>query len=200
MLDGQNTQLPAPRVSVVTDPDLGGKKPYLMERSWYRFFANLYNYFVNLPYGSFYNTGVHSATANTPTAVTYDSSANTRHTSIGTPTSRIVFDADGLTTITFSLQLSNSSATADDVYVWLRKNGVDVPYTASAITVPGKHGSVDGTAILTVNFHETYGPGDYLELYWLTVNGTTTLATIPASVSPAIPASPSVVLTVSQII
>lgn len=193
MLDGQNTQLPAPRVPVV-----GGDA--LMERSWYRFFANFYNYFVDLPYGSFYNTGVHSATANTPTAVTFDSSTATRHTSIGTPTSRIVFDADGLTTVTFSIQFTNPATAEDRVYVWLRKNGVDVPYTASAATVPKKHGSEDGSAIMTVNFYETYGPGDYLELYWLTVNGTSQMTTIPASVSPAIPASPSVVLTVSQII
>ena len=194
MLDNQNTQLPAPRVPVV------GKNDQLMERSWYRFFTNFYNYFLGLPYGSFYNTGVHTATANTPTAVTFDTSADTRHTYIGTPTSRIVFDADGLTTVTFSIQFSNSSATEDDVYVWLRKNGVDVPYTASTITVPKKHGSVDGAAIMTVNFHADYGPNDYLELYWLTVNGTTSMTTIPATTSPDKPASPSVVLTVSQII
>lgn len=194
MLNNQNTQLPAPRVPVVD------KIGQLMERSWYRFFSNLYNYFINLPYGTFYDTGVQSAAANTPTAITFDTSANTRHTSIGTPASRVMFDADGLTTVTFSIQFSNSDAAEDDVYVWLRKNGVDVPYTSSAITVPKKHGSVDGTAIMTVNFHETYGPGDYLELYWLTVNGTTSITTIPETLSPAKPASPSVVLTVSQII
>jgi len=194
MLDTQNTQLPAPRVPVVD------KIGQLMERSWYRFFSNLYNYFISLPYGSFYNTGVHTAAANTPTAITFDSSANTRNTSIGTPASRVVFSADGLTTVTFSIQFSNSSTSEDDVFVWLRKNGVDVPYTSSAVTVPKKHGPVDGTAILAANFYEVYGPGDYLELYWLTVNGTTSMTTIPATTSPAKPASPSVVLTVSQII
>jgi hypothetical protein len=193
MLDTQNTQLPAPRVPVV------GKLDQLMERSWYRFFSNLYNYFINLPYGSFYDTTTQSASANTPTAITFNSSADTRHTSISS-SSRILFDADGLTTVTFSIQFVNPDSAEDDVYVWLRKNGVDVAYTASAVTVPKKHGSVDGTALMTVNFHETYGPGDYLELYWLTVNGTSTIATIPASLSPARPASPGVVLTVSQII
>lgn len=193
MLDQQNTQLPAPRVPVVGD---GG----LMARSWYRFFANLYNYFVNLPYGSFYNTSTHTAAANTPTAITFDTAVHTLHTSIGTPASRIVFDADGLTTITFSIQFTNPAASEDDVFVWLRKNGVDVPYTASSATVPKKHGSVDGATLMTVNFHEVYGPGDYLELYWLTINGTSQMTTIPASVSPAVPASPSVVLTVSQVL
>lgn len=194
MLDNQNTQLPAPRVPVVD------KVGQLMERSWYRFFTNFYNYFVSLPYGTFYDTTTQTATANTPTAVTFDTSANLRHTYIGTPTSRVYFDADGLTTITFSIQLTNSAASDDDVYVWLRKNGVDVPYTSSAVTVPKKHGAIDGAAIMTVNFHETYNPGDYLELYWLTVNGTSSITTIPETVSPAKPASPGIVLTVSQII
>lgn len=194
MLDNQNTQLPAPRVPVVD------KVGQLMERSWYRFFTNFYNYFVSLPYGTFYDTTTQTATANTPTAITFNTSADLRHTRIGTPTSRVYFDADGLTTVTFSVQLTNSSASDDDVYVWLRKNGVDVPYTSSAVTVPKKHGATYGAAIMTVNFHAVYNPGDYLELYWLTVNGTSSIATIPATVSPAKPASPGIVLTVSQII
>ena len=194
MLDQQNTQLPAPRVPVVD------KIGQLMERSWYRFFSNLYNYFLNLPFGSFYDTTTQTAAANTPTAILFNNSADLRHTYIGAPASRIVFDADGLTSITFSIQFTNSSASEDDVYVWLRKNGVDVPYTASVVTVPKKHGSLDGAILMTVNFHDTYNPGDYLELYWMTVNGTSSITTIPASVSPARPASPGVVLTVSQII
>lgn len=193
MLDTQNVQVPAPRVPVVD----GAR---LMERSWYRFFSNLYNYFVDLPYGAFYDTTIQSASANTPTAITFNNTSSARHTSISTPTSRILFAADGLTSVTFSLQLSNSAASEDDVSVWLRKNGVDVPYTGSVITVPKKHGSLDGTAILTVNFYENFNPGDYLQLYWLTVGGTTQIKTIPATSSPAVPASPGAVLTVSQII
>jgi len=194
MLDGQNTQLPAPRVPVVD------KVGQLMERSWYRFFSNFYNYFVDLPYGTFYDTTTQTAAANTPTAITFNTSTGTKHVLVGTPSSRIVFDADGLTTVTFSIQFTNSAAAEDDVYAWLRKNGVDVPYTASAATVPKKHGSSDGAAIMTVNFHEVFNPGDYLELYWLTTNGTSIIQTIPATTSPAKPASPGIVLTVSQII
>lgn len=199
MLDQQNTQLPAPRVAVVSQD--AEKFGYIMERPWYRFFSNFYNYFTSLPYGSFADTTTQTAAANTPTAIKINTTSVARHTYVGIPTSRIVFDADGLTSITFSLQLSNPSNTSeDDVYVWLRKNGVDVPYTSSAITVAKSHGGVDGTAILTVNFFETFAPGDYFELYWLTTTGASQIKTIAASTSPARPASPGVVLTVSQII
>ena len=171
-----------------------------MERSWYRFFTNLYNYFISLPYGSFSDTTNQTAAANTPKAITFNTTGVTRNTTVGTPTSRIVFNAEGLTTVTASLQFTNATATEDAVYVWLRKNGVDTAATASTITVPKKVGAVDGAAILTVNFFEQYAAGDYLELYWLTVSGSAQLTTIAATTSPAKPASPSVVLTVSQII
>lgn len=194
MLDAANTRIPSSRVPVVDEVG------QLMERSWYRFFTNLYNYFLTLPYGSFSDTTTQTAAANTPTAITFNTTGVTRNTTVGTPTSRIVFNAEGLTTITFSLQFTNPTATEDAVYVWLRKNGVDTAATASTVTVPKKHGSIDGAAIMTVNFFEQYSAGDYLELYWLTVSGLSQIQTIPATTSPAKPASPSVVLTVSQII
>ena len=194
MLDNQNIQIPASRVPVTSATD------ELMERPWYRFFSNFYYYFINLPFGAFYCKTNQSALANTPTAIVFDSHNTLRNTSIGTPASRIVFSADGITTVTFSLQFTNTDATEDDVYVWLRKNGVDVPDTASSTSVPKKHGSTNGAAIMTVNFHENYSAGDYLEVYWLTVTGTSSITTIPATISPAKPASPGAVLTVSQII
>jgi hypothetical protein len=171
-----------------------------MERSWYRFFTNLYNYFLTLPYGTFSDTTNQTAAANTPTAIMFNTTGVTRNTSVGTPTSRIVFNAGGLTTVTFSIQLTNPSASEDDAYVWLRKNGADAAATSSVITVPKKHGAIDGAAILTVNFYQEYEAGDYLELYWLTVGGTSQITTIAATTSPAKPASPGVVLTVSQIV
>ena len=194
MLDAASTRIPSSRVPVVDS--LG----QLMERSWYRFFTNLYNYFLTLPYGTFSDTTNQTAAANTPTAIMFNTTGVTRNTSVGTPTSRIVFNAGGLTTVTFSIQLTNPSASEDDAYVWLRKNGADAAATSSVITVPKKHGAIDGAAILTVNFYQEYEAGDYLELYWLTVGGTSQITTIAATTSPAKPASPGVVLTVSQII
>jgi hypothetical protein len=194
MLDAANTQIPSSRVPVVD------KLGQLMERSWYRFFTNLYNYFISLPFGSFYDTTNQTAAANTPTAITFNSTGITRNIAVGTPTSRIVFNANGSVSLTFSLQFTNSSASEDDVYVWLRKNGADSAATASTITVPKKHGAIDGAAILTVNFFEEYEAGDYLQLYWLTVGGVSQLTTVAATTSPAKPASPSVVLTVGEII
>lgn len=192
MLD-TNTRIPSSR-----EPVSGQNS--VMTRPWFLFFSNLYNYFIDLPYGSFYDTTTQTAAANTPNAITFNATGTAHNVAVGTPTSRIVFSADGETTVTFSVQFTNSNASADDAFVWLRKNGVDLPFTSTAVTVPGRHGSIDGAIVMTVNFHENFGPGDYLELYWLTVAGTCSISTIAATTSPAKPASPGVVLTVSQII
>ena len=44
----------------------------------------------------------------------------------------------------FSLQLDNSGAQDANAIIWLRKNGVDYPDSAGTITVPGKHGLING--------------------------------------------------------
>lgn len=193
MLD-DNVRIPSSRVAVVEGVES------TMTRSWFLFLSNLYEYFVALPYGSFYDTGTQTAAANTSTAITFNSSGDKRNVSTGTPTSRIMFTVGGATSVTFSIQFTNSSATQDDVYAWIRKNGTDVPNTASAVTVPGKHGSIDGASLMTVNFHVIIAPGEYLEVYWLSINGTTKISTIGATSSPQKPASPGVVLTVSQVL
>lgn len=192
MLNNQNVQVPANRVPI---SGAGG----ITERSWYLFFSKFYRHFVDLPNGSFYDTTTQTAPANTPTAITFDSTSTAKNVSVAGG-SQITFAADGLTSVTFSIQFTNPSASEDDVFAWIRKNGADVANTASSVTVPKKHGATDGASLMTVNFFENYSAGDVLELAWLTVSGASKITTIPLSISPARPASPGVVLTISQIL
>lgn len=151
-------------------------------------------------YGAFHDTTAsQTAAANTPTAITYNATDYSNGISIGTPTSRVVVDTAGLYNIQFSIQLTNSDASIDDVAVWLRVNGNDVANTASWAAVPSKHAGIDGSLILALNIFYQFAANDYFELVWMTVNGTTSITTIPASgVAPVYPASPGVILTVSD--
>ena len=148
--------------------------------------------------GAFYDTTNQSATANTPTAITLNGTYITDNISIGSPTSRVVITNANTYSITFSLQLTNPDVASDRVYCWLRVNGTDVANSNSAVDVPGKHAGIDGSSVLAVNFFYTFTAGDYFELVWMTTNGTTSITTIPASVTPAYPAAPGVILTVSD--
>lgn len=150
-------------------------------------------------YGAFHDTTNQTAAANTPTAITYNSTDFSANISVGTPTSRIVVATAGLYNIQFSIQLANTSATIDDVAVWLRVNGTDVANSTSWVAMPTKHGAVNGQLILALNVFYQFAANDYFQLVWMTVNGTSSIETIAGSTgTPAYPASPGVILTVSD--
>ena len=150
-------------------------------------------------YGAFHDTTAsQTAAANTPTAITYNATDYSDGVSIGTPTSRVVINTAGLYNIQFSIQFTNS-AVIDDAVVWLRVNGNNIANTSSWGAVPAKHGGTNGSLIMALNIFYQFAANDYFELVWMTVNGTTSITTIPESlVAPIYPASPGVILTVSD--
>lgn len=151
-------------------------------------------------YGSFYDTTAQTAAAATATAITLNATDLSVGVARGTPTSRIVITNAGVYNLQFSLQLSNTSAQIDDVTVWLRQNGTDVPNSAGLDGVPNKHGAINGHIIIGWNYLLTAAANDYFELYWTTDSGASSIDTYPASaVAPIHPASPAVILTVQQV-
>lgn len=113
------------------------------------------------------------------------------------PDSRVYFANTGIYNIQFSMQLLNFTASEDNVTVWFKKNGTDIPATASVQQVNSKHGSGPGAAILALNFVEEFAANDYFQIYWASNTGNTVLATYPPGTSPTHPVSPSMILTVS---
>jgi hypothetical protein len=151
-------------------------------------------------YGAFHDTTTQTAAAATATAVTLNATDLSVGVAIGTPTSRVVIANAGVYNLQFSLQLSNTSAQIDDVTIWLRQNGVDVPNSAGLDGVSNKHGAINGHIIIGWNYLLTAAAGDYFELYWTTDSGASSINTYPASaVAPIHPASPAVILTVQQV-
>jgi hypothetical protein len=183
----RNRRLPAAREPITMD---GG----LVSRPWFRFFDE----FLNFGVGEFYDTTAQTVAADTPAAITFDSTSTEQYVSIGTPTSRIVIAAAGLYNIAFSLQFTNPQSSEDNVVVWLRVNGTNVADSASWITVPSKHGSLNGKALMALNLYYEFTAGDYFELMWLTEDGDASLSFVASSAS--YPRSPSAVLTVNQLL
>lgn len=150
--------------------------------------------FPRLFYGTFSSIANQFATeVNTPYAVQFDTTqiANGHH--IGPVASRIVAENSGLYNYKFSIQLVSTNSSSKDVYIWFRKNGVDIPDSASRKTITG-NGVFDVAAWdITVSML----PNDYFEIMWATTN-TTVNITAPATTS-FCPAIPSVLLTVSEI-
>ena len=144
-------------------------------------------------YGQFTKTTdqVPSA-ANTAQALTWDSSLIANGITIGAPTSRIVAANAGLYKFSVSLQLTSSSASVKNVWMWFRKNGVDVA-NSSLVT------SLDsGTAIRTPSrsFFFSLAAGDYIEIMFASDSTAITVDNIAATAFA--PAAPAALLSVNQ--
>jgi hypothetical protein len=115
----------------------------------------------------------------------------------GTNLTRITFANTGIYNLQFSSQFSNSDNTEQDVTIWLRKNGSDVAGSAGFVSVPKKHGSINGHIITSWNYLLDVVAGQYYELYWSTTDHTKVQMQFYAAGSPP-PSVASVILTVTQ--
>jgi len=145
-------------------------------------------------YGSFYDTTTQTAAViNTPYAMTFNNTQFSQGITRGTPTSRIFADTLNIYNIQFSAQIVNTSGGgAHRAWIWLRKNGVDVPDSATVIRIQGNNTE----AVAAWNFLLEMNQGDYFELMWAADNTGVQLQTFAAS--GFYPAVPSVILTVTN--
>jgi hypothetical protein len=108
---------------------------------------------------------------------------------------KVVYEFPGYYNIQFSAQLISFSNTIDNVTMWFKQNGVDIPNSAGIISIPTIHAGVAGAAIVSWNLVIPINAGDYVQLMMSSDSGNTVAATYPPGVSPAHPASPSIILT-----
>jgi hypothetical protein len=144
-------------------------------------------------YGSFYSTATQTATViNTAKEITFNTTDLSRGVYIGTPTSRVYVDTEGIYNFQTSIQLDSTVSTDQEFYLWFRKNGADVTNSASQVRIKGNNAEV----FLALNFFFNLKAGDYVELVFsVTDLGVQLLASGAVAPHPGIP---SVILTVSN--
>lgn len=134
--------------------------------------------------------------ATTALAIPYDTTDYSNQISIdSTDSSKIVFDVAGYYNIQFSLQLLNAKSSIDNVTLWFRQNGVDIPNTAGIATVPLGPGTTLGATIAAWNLVTPVNAGDYIQLMMASDSGDTVAGTYPPGTAPVHPASPAIILT-----
>jgi hypothetical protein len=147
-------------------------------------------------YGSFYDTTDQTAAAiNTGYPITLNTTVENNGVSIVSG-SRITVSAGGVYNIQFSAQLVNTTTSIHEVTMWLRLNGTNIAYSSGAVSVPNKHGGVNGQIIAAWNYVMTLAAGDYLQFYWQTPD---TAVYLERVVDGAAPISPSMIVTVTQV-
>jgi hypothetical protein len=153
-------------------------------------------------YGSFYDTtsGALSATdqaKRVAIAQTFESNG------ITVSDSKIVVSHAGTYELIYSIQYKSMDTNPRDIYIWLRKNGIDVPYSSSVFLINAKKGSGNNPAsqLITVTpFIATLTAGEYLEVYWNCDSTQVTVESFPnQEANPTVPITPSAIITVKQI-
>lgn len=144
--------------------------------------------------------GAQVATANTSTLLQLNTTTASNGVTLNTSTQQISVAVGGTYNFAFSAQLNNSTAGQTLAAIWFAVDGVDVPASASWATVASRENdSTPGSNIMAANIFLTLTSSSVVTMKWLTPDGHAALVTYPASVSPAYPAAPAIILTVNQV-
>ena len=151
--------------------------------------------FIRFPYGAFSSDQDQVTTANTATLMTLNTTDFSNEVSISS--SQITVVNAGIYNLQFSAQFQNTDTAFQDVYIWLKQNGVDIPGSTGFISVPNRHAGTDGHSIIGWNYFLSMAAGDHIEIYWSVPNVAVTIQHLNASGTPTKPSTQSVVATLS---
>ena len=162
--------------------------------------------YISTPYNQLIsNTDQVAGSLGTAYAVTYDTTDFPDGITI-TSGSRITFADTGVYNITYSIQFENSNNDTESVDIWLRYEGTDIAGTNSRFSMPPRKSSGDPSTLIAVTpiMVDVEADGDYVEIMWhpsdlgVTIQHYNAVTASPG-VTPAIPATPSVIVGVTFI-
>jgi hypothetical protein len=149
-------------------------------------------------YGSFYDTTQQAnAGISTWNFVSIGNTYSSNGVSIAS-TNRITFTYGGVYAINYDLQFKNTNTSIQNIDVWFRKNGVDIPNSNSGYNIVAKGTGPDGLLMASLQYIVTVNANDYIQILWNGNHAGIGLTTTAAQASPTIPVSPSVIVGVTQ--
>jgi len=151
--------------------------------------------YLRAPYGAFSSDQDQTATANTATLMTLNTTDFSNGVSI--TSSKITVVNSGIYNLQFSAQFQNTDTAFQDVYIWLQQNGVDIPGSTGFVSIPNRHAGTNGHTIVGWNYFLSMEASDYVEIYWSVPTTDVSIQHIAASGSPTKPSTQSVVATMS---
>lgn len=162
--------------------------------------------YVSTPYNQLIsNSDQSAASVATAYAVTLDVSEFPDGISIAS-SSHIVFAQMGIYNLTYSIQLKNTNNDLETVDIWLRKDGTDIANSNTRFAIPARKSTGDPSYLVAVTpiMVDITAANQYIQIMWRTSNTAVTIEQLPAvtaspGVTPAIPATPSVIVGVTFI-
>jgi hypothetical protein len=120
--------------------------------------------------------------------------------------SRITFAKKGIYNVAYSIQFKNTTNDQQNIDIWLRKNGTDVANSNSRFTISSRKSAGDPSHLIAVTpiMVDMTADNQYVEIMWRVENIGVSIEHFPAvtaspGVTPAIPATPSVIVGVTHV-
>ena len=154
---------------------------------------------LQFPHGAFSSDQDQTTTANTATLMTL----NTTDFSNGGVTivsSKITVEIAGTYNLQFSTQFQNTDNQIQDISIWLRQNGTDIPGSTGYVSIPARKSAAAGEEaheIIGWNYYVQLNAGDYIEIWWSATLASVTIQNYAAGTTPTRPSTQSVVATLS---
>lgn len=157
---------------------------------------------LTFPYGQFQSqTDQTAAAIDQAYAITYDQSDFLDGVTLSSG-SRLTVPNNGVYNITYSLQFKNTTNDVQDIDIWLRRNGTDVPDTNSRFSISARKSTGNPShLIVTTPIMVELAANDYVQVMWHVTNVGVNMEHFPAvtavpGTTPAIPATPSAIVQV----
>ena len=153
---------------------------------------------IRLPYGAFSSDQDQTTTANTATLMTLNTTDFANGVSIAS--SKITVANAGIYNLQFSAQFQNTDNQIQDIRIWLKQNGTDIPGSTGYVSIPARKSASLGEEAHQItgwNYYISMTAGQYVEIYWSTTLASVTIQHYAAGVTPTSPSTQSVVATLS---
>jgi hypothetical protein len=153
---------------------------------------------IRLPYGAFSSDQDQTTTANTATLMTLNTTDFANGVSIAS--SKITVANPGIYNLQFSAQFQNTDNQIQDIRIWLKQNGTDIPGSTGYVSIPARKSASLGEEAHQItgwNYYLSMTAGQYVEIYWSATLASVTIQNYAAGVTPTSPSTQSVVATLS---
>lgn len=156
------------------------------------------------PYGAFQDNTDQSATTTASEFLTAFGTTDYANGVYVSNTSRVNFRNYGIYAVQYSLQFKNTSNDGQDIDIWYKKNGTNIAGSNSKFHIPARKSSTDPSHLIAVStFMFELQANDYIEVAFRVSDILVTMehfnAVSASGTTPAIPATPSAILTVSYV-
>lgn len=160
--------------------------------------------YISTPYNQLIsNTDQTAASVANAYAITYDVEEYPDGISV-VSNSQITFAQPGIYNIVYSIQFKNTNNDLETIDVWFRLDGTDIADSNTRFAIPARKSTGDPSYLVAVTpiMVDIETANQYVEIMWRVSNTAVSIEHLPAvaaspGVTPAIPATPSVIVGVT---